>query len=94
MSGRSDIKWGSFFTGDKGGGAKVFSICLELGYFCRRDHVFTGVLLLVFFSPKYGRFISLKTHETLIKQQSCNEIYKTNDHAKVTAVDRKKNDPY
>ena len=89
LFGRSDIKWGSFFTGDKGGSAKVFSICLELGYFCRRDHVFTWVLL--FFFSKYGRrFISLKTHETLIKQQSCNEIHKTNDHAKVMAVGRKK----
>ena len=43
------------------------------------------------FFSKYGRrFISLKTHETLIKQQSCNEIHKTNDHAKVMAVGRKK----
>lgn len=58
----------------------------------RNDHVFTGVW---FFFSKYGRrFISLKTHETLIKQQSCNEVYKTNDRAEVTAVGRKDNDPH
>lgn len=53
------------------------------------------LLEFVFFFSKYGRrFISLKTHETLIKQQSCNEVYKTNDCAEVTAVGRKDNDPH
>lgn len=32
LFGRSVLKWGSFFTGDKGG-TKVFSVCVESGWF-------------------------------------------------------------